>query len=96
MINEKDLSKFSDPKQAQKQVHRFLGKDVKLYYSTRQNKKYMVQDPDGKWVHFGLFGAEDFTKHKDEERQRRFRLRNARWKNAPKWSPASLSYWILW
>lgn len=96
MDNEKDFKKWSDPKEAQKQAHKFLGKDAKLYYSTRKNKKYMIQDPSGKWVHFGFFGAEDFTKHKDETRRKLFRIRNAKWKNADKWTPAWLSYHILW
>lgn len=96
MDKEDELLKFSDPKEAQKQAHKYLGKNAKLYYSTRKNKKYQIQDPEGNWVHFGFFGAEDFTKHKDEERRRRFRNRNAKWKHAERWSPAWLSYHILW
>lgn len=96
MDNEKDLTKWSDPKQAQKQAYKYLGSNSKLYYSTRKNKKYMIQNPEGNWVHFGFFGAEDFTKHKDEKRRKLFRLRNAKWAEADKWTPAWLSYHLLW
>ncbi len=36
---------------------------------------------------------EDYTKHLDETRGQRFRNRNHRWKVAPKYSPAYLSYY---
>ena len=29
----------------------------------------MVQDPNGKWIHFGAMGYEDYTKHKDDKRK---------------------------
>ena len=96
MYMTKDISKWSDPKEAQKQAKKYLGDDVKLFISTRKDKKYMVQDPNGKWVHFGLFGAEDFTKHKNIQKRDFFRRRNAKWANADKWTPAFLSYYLLW
>ena len=73
-----------------------LGPDTKLYISTHKNKKYMVQNPDGKWIHFGDINAEDFTYHNDKERRQRFLTRNAKWRTADKWSPAWLSYHLLW
>ncbi len=51
---------------------------------------------DGKWVHFGHPDYENFTDHGDLERRRLFRARNWRWKDAPLYSPASLSYYLLW
>ena len=92
----KDIAKWSDPKEAQKQATKYLGSGAKLFISTRKDKKYMVQDPNGKWVHFGAYGMEDFTKHKDISRRDAFRKRNAKWETANKWSPAFMSYWILW
>ena len=32
----------------------------------------MLKTPDGKWVHFGQMGYEDFTKHSDKQRQRKY------------------------
>jgi hypothetical protein len=66
-----------------------------IYFSTRKNKRYMVEH-DGKWVHFGHPDYENFTDHGDLERRRLFRARNWRWKDAPLYSPASLSYYLLW
>lgn len=92
-----DLYIYSDPKQVLKQAKKYLGKDVIIQQSTRKDKKYMVLNPQtNKWVHFGQMGYSDYTKHKDQARKHRFRLRNARWKDAPMFSPAFLSYWLLW
>lgn len=86
----------TDPQKALENLHHMYGPNVELYESTRKNKKYMVKSPDGKWVHFGQKGYQDFTAHGDEKRRENFRKRNALWKNAPRWSPRHLAYWILW
>lgn len=93
-----ELLKYSDPKRVKRLTKKFLGDDVKLYVSTRKDKKYMVKDPDGKMIHFGSFNPpmEDFSKHLDLDRQRNFRNRNKKWADADKWSPAWLSYYLLW
>ena len=48
-----NITKYSNPKQAQKQAYKYLGKkNGKLYRSTRKEKKYMVKDPKtNNWVH---------------------------------------------
>ncbi len=68
----------------------------KVYISTRKNKKYMVKKPDGKMIHFGEIGYQDFTGHQDEKRRENFKKRNKKWATAEKWTPAWLSYHILW
>jgi len=68
----------------------------KVFKSSRKDKKYMVKNPDGKMVHFGANGYADYTAHKDKERRKRFRTRNQKWSSSPKWSPAWLSYNLLW
>lgn len=92
----KELLEYSDPEKVLENAVKYLGKGVVLYVSPRKNKKYRVQDPSGKWVDFGFFGMEDFTRHLNEERRRKFRQRNARWADSPKWSPSYLSYYLLW
>ncbi len=47
-------------------------------------------------VHFGQMGYEDATKHYDLNRINRFKKRNWKWRNAPKYSPAYLSWYLLW
>lgn len=66
-----------------------------IYPSTRKAKKWMIEH-DGKWVHFGAAGYEDYTQHRDPERRRRFRARNWRWEHAAPYTPASLAWHILW
>lgn len=64
--------------------------------SNRKNKKYKVLTPDDKWVHFGDKRYEDYTYHHNEERRNQFRKRNWKWATAKPYSPAFLSYWLLW
>ena len=45
--------------------------------STRADKKWMAEC-DGKKVHFGARGYEDYTMHKDPERRRRYIARHSR------------------
>ena len=57
----------------------------------------MVIDPEtGHKIHFGLLGYEDYLKHKNKTRRHNFLVRNHKWKNAKKYSPAYLAYHILW
>ena len=88
----KDLGKYSNYDKV-----RALGKKygVDVMISTRKDKKYMITH-NGRRIHFGAMGMEDFTKHKDEKRRERFRQRNRRWANAPKYSPSWASYYLLW
>jgi hypothetical protein len=92
----KDITLYSDPKQVQSRAYQLLGKDAVINLSTRKDKKYMIKDPNGKWIHFGQYGMEDFTKHKDLTRREAFKTRNARWKKATTYSPAWLSYFLTW
>ena len=49
-----------------------------------------------KMVHFGQMGYEDATKHNNLDRINRFKKRNWKWQNSPKYSAAWLSWFILW
>jgi hypothetical protein len=64
--------------------------------STRKNKKYMVLNPNNKWVHFGDSRYEDYLFHQDEKRRDLFLKRNWRWASADDYTPAYLSYHYLW
>ncbi len=95
-----EIYKWSDPKQAQKMAIKYLGKYAILYKSEKPSKKYKILDPENdKWVHFGQMGYEDFTKHQDEERRKRYLTRTANmrgnWKENP-YSANNLSRNILW
>ena len=74
----------------------YYGDDVDLYLSSAKNKKYMEFDEEGKNIHFGDLRFSDYTNHKDKKRRESFRNRNRRWKDADKFSPDHLSYYLLW
>lgn len=71
---------------------------IYLAKSDRDGKKYMV-DVDGKVVHFGAEGYEDYTTHKDPERKKRYITRH---KNKENWNKSGIktagfwSRWLLW
>ena len=94
MVEGKGLSEWSDIKAVQKLADKYGVGEV--IASTNKGKKYKVQSPSGKWIHFGAYGMEDFTKHKDEDRRKKFLQRNKKWATASKWTPAWLSYHLLW
>lgn len=94
-----ELRKWSNPEEVLKKAEKYLGKDIDLYISSKKGKKYMVQNPQGKWVHFGQLGFQDFTKHQDEKRRENYLKRTANmkgnWKN-DKYSANNLARNILW
>ena len=91
------LTQYSNPEEVYHKAKRIFGNDVNIKESSRQDKKYMIFNPEtNKWVHFGYYGMEDYTKHKNLLRREKFRARNHKWANKPPYSPAFLSYWLLW
>jgi|688.fasta_scaffold502955_2 hypothetical protein len=91
--------KWSNPIQVRKMANKYLGKDVPIYLSNKKDKKYMVENPEGKFISFGQLGFEDFTQHKNLERRKRYLTRTANmrgnWKDS-KYSANNLSRNILW
>jgi hypothetical protein len=90
------ICEVSNPEIVLKQLKKYYGDYVDLYLPTSKNKKYMVFDEDGKKIHFGDLRFCDYTKHQDKKRRENFRNRNRRWKDADKYTPAHLSYYLLW
>jgi len=90
---------MSDPERVLQNAKEYFGKEITLYPSSRKDKKYMIQKPDGKMVHFGQQGAEDFTYHKNETRRQNYLNRasniKGNWKDN-KYSPNNLSINLLW
>ena len=43
----------------------------------KPEKKYMIQDDNGKWIYFGQMGYADYTKHKDLNRRYNYLTRTA-------------------
>jgi hypothetical protein len=91
------LEDFSNPNIVYRRAKKVYGDDVDIKPSTKNGKKYMLYNPNtNKWVHFGAYGAEDYTVHNDEKRRRIFKARNHKWKDTDPYSPAFLSYHLLW
>lgn len=94
-----EILKYSDPKKAITNAIKYLNNNIVFGLSTKKDKKYMVQNPDGKWIHFGQMGYEDFTKHQDEKRRQNYLKRTANmkgdWKD-DKYSANNLARNILW
>lgn len=96
---EKEILKYSDPNVALDNAIKYLNKNITFALSTKKTKKYMVRRPDGKFIHFGEMGYQDFTKHKDKNKQSAYLKRTANikgdWKS-DKYSANNLARNILW
>ena len=88
------LKQYSDINEVRDKAHE-IGISNEIHPSSRKDKKYMIFDGN-KMVHFGQMGYEDATHHHDKNRIRNFKSRNRRWENSPRYSPAWLSYRLLW
>ena len=89
----KELRNYSDPEYVMNKA-KMMGLNP-VHESSRKDKKYMVFD-GRTMIHFGQMGYEDATKHNDLNRINRFKKRNWKWQNSPKYSPAWLSWLLLW
>jgi len=96
-----ELIKYSNPEKVRKKLDKYLGKDIPLYISTKITKKYMIQRPDGKFIHFGQFDPpmEDYTYHQNDIRRINYLNRatniKGKWRDDP-YSPNNLSINLLW
>ena len=90
------IYEVSNPELVLKQLKKYYGNEIDLYLSSSRNKKYMVYNEDGKKIHFGDLRYADYTKTKNKLKRDNFRTRNKKWKDADKYTPAHLSYYLLW
>ena len=86
--------------QVLKNAKSYFGNDVIILPSTKKNKKFMIMNPENKYVHFGDKRYKDFTQdNKNKDRQQNYLKRSSKikgnWKNN-KYSPNNLSMNILW
>ena len=88
------LEKISNPNLVFKKFKK-SGLGGTIHISDLESKKYYVISPEGKKIQFGST-QEDYTYHKDETRRNNFKSRNAKWRTADKYTPAYLSYHLLW
>ena len=103
LINIRDVPKnniiweYSNPLKLRKIADKKGYKYDEFYLSNKPNKKYMLLNPyNNKIIYFGQMGYEDFLKHNNELRRHNFKNRNKNWIKFDKYSPAKLSYNLLW
>jgi len=89
-----ELSKYSNINKVQKKAEKLGLNPVGI--STRKDKKYMIYDNKGDVKHFGQMLYHDYTKTNDKTKRDMFKSRNASWEHADKYSPAWLSWNLLW
>lgn len=88
------IKQFSNPQEVYNKGRQY---GLTVYLSPNKSKKYSIINPlTNKIVHFGQMGMEDYTKHLDEARREAFLKRNHKWKDAEPYTPAWLSYYLLW
>ena len=96
----KELMKISNPAKVLKNAIKYFNNpNVKIYVSSKKDKKYMIIGLNGKAVHFGQIGYEVYTKHNDLNHRNVYLSRATKikgnWKDDP-YSPNSLSINLLW
>lgn len=70
---------------------------VRLEKANDGKHKWIAHFANGRKTKFGAAGMEDYTIHKDLERRRLYRLRNARHlATKDPYRAGYLSYWLLW
>jgi hypothetical protein len=96
MDKEQEIYKYSNPEIVFKTANKFF-ENPNIKISTRKDKKYMLLNPsNNKWIHFGQWGMEDYTKHHDKKRRMSFLVRNQKWADNDFYTPSFLSYYLLW
>jgi hypothetical protein len=94
------IEEYSNPDIVKRNAKRYFNKSVDIYLSNRKGKKYMILNPNTQhMVHFGAYGMEDYTKHKNKIRRQNYLKRATHikgdWQNN-KYSPNNLSINLLW
>ena len=93
----KNIELYSNPDIVYKKAKKLFGDEFELYISTRKDKKYMIKfSTNKKFIHFGQYGYEDYTKSKNKHKRDLFRIRNKKWADSYIYSPGYLSYYLLW
>jgi hypothetical protein len=94
------LHMYSNPRIAQSNAYKYLGRTAKLYPASNSQKKYSIFDKkNNHWVNFGQMGYEDFTKHRDKARRKNYLTRSKNIKGnwaSNRYSANNLSRKILW
>ena len=99
MSKASEIRKYSNPTEVYRKASKYLGKTAKIELSPKRDKKYMVITPDGRKVHFGQMGYQDYTQHKNKTRRKNYLTRSGKIKGdwaKDKYSANNLARRLLW
>ena len=99
MTKSQEIRKYSNPSEVYRRASKYMGKTAKIGLSTKRDKKYMITTPNGRIVHFGQMGYEDYTKHGNKTRRKNYLTRSGKIKGdwaKDKYSPNNLARKLLW
>jgi len=99
MTKSQEIRKYSNPSEVYRRAFKYMGKTAKIGLSTKRDKKYMITTPNGRIVHFGQMGYEDYTKHGNKTRRKNYLTRSGKIKGdwaKDKYSPNNLARKLLW
>jgi hypothetical protein len=92
-----EIYKYSNPYKLRKIADTKGFKNDEIYLSDKPNKKYMLFHPKtNKKIYFGESQFEDYLYHNDEVRRMKFKNRNKKWADFDKYTPAYMSYFLVW
>jgi hypothetical protein len=69
---------------------------VVLHPDTDGIRKFVARFPEGGTVHFGQYGASDYTAHKDRERMLRYLTRHRSRENWTRSGAKTAGFWSRW
>jgi hypothetical protein len=99
MSKAREILKYSNPTEVYRRASKYMGKTAKIGLSPKRDKKYRVITPDGRTVHFGQMGYEDFTLHQNKTRRKNYLARSAKIRGdwaKDKYSANNLARKLLW
>lgn len=99
MSKASEILKYSNPTEVYRKASKYLGKTAKIELSPKRDKKYMVITPDGRKVHFGQMGYQDYTQHRNKTRRKNYLTRSGKIKGdwaKDKYSANNLARRLLW
>ena len=99
MSKASEIRKYSNPTEVYRKASKYLGKTAKIELSPKRDKKYMVITPDGRKVHFGQMGYQDYSFHRNKTRRKNYLTRSGKIKGdwaKDKYSANNLARRLLW
>lgn len=99
MSKSREILQYSNPTEVYRRASKYLGKTAKIGLSTKREKKYMVITPNGRTVHFGQMGYEDYTRHGNKTRRNNYLTRSGKIRGdwaKDKYNANNLARRLLW